>query len=629
MEVNKNCLTLKSEIKILLESEIKLGEYLLLNMTKRNNARDFFLRLLNDLNQQEMVYSKINSILNTKIQVGVIGMSNSGKSTFLNSLIGKPILDHDTQKCTYFGTRIQASLNTKETRFYELGNQEIVFSDFKEIHEKMKLINFEQRNNNLQSKDVWVLETDIRAFSGNTRFDFVRDIYEHIELIDFPGIDDVKEKLDEISLDVKFSSILEKVDLDAFIILLDYTKQEEVKKLFTYFHKHLFHGKHQLKLQEIICKGRFLIVANKYEPADPTSAEKDKKSFKEHIFKDFFIPEETNFLKKIFLNDPEAKKILRFDPSKIEEKVKTIESQVIFVSSKKAKFPEIEELRNELNDSGFLSPADIENLIEIEKEKIKNAIYDESSNFENLVEVLSKLLIKIGEKKLIEPLKRAKEYLLNVNKVVMQHKDSKCNLNTNFKAIQNEIMTLFQVLEKETKEFLDNFENFGTILTSLPPENISESCQIVFQMAEVQKKIEIKINEVQNEAQMKFSDSNIYLICSSILRQELELLKNQVFYLLIEIIFNCFRPNYESSVILEGLIPNFFMAKTNEEKDAFSNYFKLILPKTSEISYDEKIKSFQEIFGIRSKNICRYIQVTRIKIGSVLEYYKSFNEICD
>lgn len=628
MEENDNHLTLRTEIKILLEyNEMYKKLDLDLNPIKLllKLFNDDLEKMINDLEKIEKnnfySNSKIDSILNTKIQVGVIGMTKSGKSTFLNSLIGKSILDIDTQKCTYFGTRIQASLNHSEMKFYELKNKENFVTDFQKIKEKISSINIDQRENNLQSNDVWVLETDIRAFSGKTRFNLFRDIYEHIELIDLPGIDDSKDNLDD-----KFSNILTKINLDAFIILIDYKNQEEVKKMLTYFHKHLFHGNEKHKFQEIICKRRFLIVVNKYEPEDPSSAEKNKKLFKDSILRNFFIPEETNILKKFFLRDSDAKKILRFHPSKLEEKEKEIESQVVFVSSDKAKFKEKENLRKHFENEGW-SGSDLEASIKIEKEKIQNAIYDESSNFESLAKVLAKLFNEIGEKKVIEPLKEIKEYVLNVKRLVVEYKDSKCNLNQNFKKIQFETLLLFQILEKETKELIKNFENLATILVSLPPENVSETCEVIFQMVKIKRKIENKIIDVQTEVKQKLYDSNIYLICDSILKREIDLLQKEIDLDFIELLYKCFYPNNANIITQAELTAIFLSAETNEE--AFCNVCKVIFPKISERPYNEKMKISLEIFEKFTQNIGRNIQVTKIKIETVLQFYKKINEIMD
>ena len=117
------------------------------------------------------------------------------------------------------------------------------------------------------------------------------------------------------------------------------------------------------------------------------------------------------------------------------------------------------------------------------------------------------------------------------------------------------------------------------------------------------------------------------MICRSILYQEINQLIKEDWALFTDLIFDCFGPNEKN--FLSELINQFFLVKTNEEKAAFSNYFKLRFPKTSELPYNEKMKRFQEIFGERSKNICRDIQVAKIKIGRILEYYKAMNEISD
>jgi len=194
-----------------------------------------------------------------KLSIALFGMTNSGKSTLLNALIGKEILEHDTQECTFFGTKIRASLQPN-MKFYEHSDESKKFESFEEIQKQIKFLNKEQRAKIQKEKDLWALETELKAFTRSKTFNTIKDIYEFIEFIDLPGVDDIDLKdvkeTDEFTtkktVDCKFGNVLEKMDVDAFIIVLDYKNQDSIKKFFEYFKFQLFQGKNKKKITRAI-----------------------------------------------------------------------------------------------------------------------------------------------------------------------------------------------------------------------------------------------------------------------------------------------------------------------------------------------------------------------------------------
>ena len=626
----QNQLSFTDEIKILIECD-KLRfplkeEHIIKAMLNPNESESFILYFLRD-----KIYRFINFILNEKITVAVLGKTNSGKSTFLNSLIGKEILEKDTQECTYFGTKINTSSKKNNLKFYEQSHPKISFNNLEEIKRHIVSINKEQREKKHNANDIWILETEIQAFSRAKTFDSVKDIYEYIEFIDLPGIDDHDE--DSSALDAKFSNILEKVDIDAFIILIDYKYQDQIKKMCDIFRAHLFKGKKKSKLQKILCDKNFLIVVNKYEPQDCQNLDQKKKEFKDLILYKFFIPKETNIFKNFFQiskkEEEDTKKFLKFSDKDYEAKAQNF--QVIFVSSKEAQSQEIEEIikneRKELQEVG-LSEEEIEDEInKLKEEKFINPIYNEKSNFEELVTALAELFNRIGEKKIIDPLRKFKDLVLNARKIDLKYKDTDCDLKLSFKVKQQEISDLFDVIEMQIIELLKPVLNIANSIMELSCDMVSETISLILKLLEIIEKLEDTLYKNKEAVQSKIENSNIYLISESIFNYDLDPLTTIISMSLFDFLLECVLPENFELVYQTEFFKMMRKLKTKEEKDAFAVFFTQMIKKTSSKSAENKKSEFLLIYKKFEQHITVYQQTIKLKIDKLLTEYKKTNEI--
>ena len=205
--VNKICITLRDVIgnlKSCYESNGKryyAFDYL---PEKCKNLIEELERLWKNVSKKEnnaihIIKEDINSLIdeykyNQRIRIPLIGGYNVGKSSILNSIIGKNILPVSCEECTKKAIIVRYShqLASELYRLKDINenviseeNAELIISgDYNSIRRKIEELN---KDNNF-SKDsfFYLLKTNIRFFE---EYDIPEKMRDLIEFIDFPGLD--------------------------------------------------------------------------------------------------------------------------------------------------------------------------------------------------------------------------------------------------------------------------------------------------------------------------------------------------------------------------------------------------------------------------------------------------------
>ena len=197
-ELEKKAKLKKVQWKINIIEPLKSIIDSLINLDK-NNKR------LNQLKEDfdSLIYFIYNY---RKIRIPLLGGYSTGKSSFLNNMIGKDILPVDINKCTNRGIILRHNNNKNQppqlfkTKFIKVTNPDYwYFKDEKEPfcegyeEVKKKLIELNSQNDELKEEDAFiVLKVYLNIFS---EIDFSKDmtlkknIKDKLELIDFPGLD--------------------------------------------------------------------------------------------------------------------------------------------------------------------------------------------------------------------------------------------------------------------------------------------------------------------------------------------------------------------------------------------------------------------------------------------------------
>ena len=196
-ELDKKSKLKNIEWKVAIIEQLKLIIDSLINMEKGNRS----LKELKE-NFDSLTYFIYNY---RKIRIPLLGGYSTGKSTFLNNMIGKDILPVDINRCTNRGIILRHNRNKTKppqlflTKFIKVENPDYwYFKDEKfpicEGYEevKKKLIELQSQNDEFKEDAFIVLKTHLNFFS---ELDFSKnkvleeELKDRLELIDFPGLD--------------------------------------------------------------------------------------------------------------------------------------------------------------------------------------------------------------------------------------------------------------------------------------------------------------------------------------------------------------------------------------------------------------------------------------------------------
>ena len=132
---------------------------------------------------QQRIKNIISKVSNLRFQVAIVGEFSTGKSSFLNALLGEEILPTALEECTAVITRIRkAHANTNIKLFYKKGNQENV-----SLNELEKVLTFESNiKEKLQEVCIELLDNKF--------------LLDDVDFIDTPGVNDPTKTGDLITL---------------------------------------------------------------------------------------------------------------------------------------------------------------------------------------------------------------------------------------------------------------------------------------------------------------------------------------------------------------------------------------------------------------------------------------------
>ncbi|WP_312473659.1 dynamin family protein [Neobacillus sp.] len=164
---------------------------------------------------------------NNEFTIHVIGTMKSGKSTFINALLGRDLLPNESAACTLVPVTIKKGrFNQKIEKV--LTNGESAFLSGKKIENA-----FLRDTRNYRAKLENGQVVDISKYRLSYPFTCLPETADRVELsiVDTPGPNEMKQFADTINLEQSFSECLKDSSLIFFVIDIQYYKDEENKKL--------------------------------------------------------------------------------------------------------------------------------------------------------------------------------------------------------------------------------------------------------------------------------------------------------------------------------------------------------------------------------------------------------------
>ena len=371
-------------------------------LIKLDSNNGSLIKLKNDFNS--LTYFVYNY---RKIRIPLLGGYSTGKSSFLNSLIGMDILPVDVNKCTNRGIIIRHNKQNKppqlfKTKFTHVDNPEYwYFKDgespicegYEKVKQKLIELNFEE----VKFEDAFiVLKTPLKIFSeiDLLKNDLKELLEERLELIDFPGLD-VKNNFYKESI---FTPLMRFSDGFIFVNECDLIQESGnlniLKSILS-----------QIKTRKFsFSYNSCLFLLHKLDKSLDLNIEKSKE-----IFKTIFVQDENFNVNKF------SSKLFHIYLEFFNKYIKDFESFIVYI---------------------------LENLIKSEsKKKIKN--YGE---FLNLINNISKKLKFQINKKFIENNNIAKEYDLKLQNDILfkVFKSLQLDINDNINIYNEEFYKIVQ-----------------------------------------------------------------------------------------------------------------------------------------------------------------------------------------
>lgn len=424
--------------------------------------------------------------LEKRISFAVVGPPKSGKSLFLNALIGKELLESNDLNCSFFALKIQ----TREGEPFLFDSKNIpILGNIKESIKKQNEIEREIKKQNLLKNgknEVQVLElrTPIKGLLKTKDCHDIKKCYSFIQFIDLPGINDdtihySSEEIINYSKKIqslqnqdngenvsknRFLECIDKITIDFLIFLLSVDQIHRLNTFFTETKQKLFSGSRQAAFDKLRNEKRIIILINKSDKLEKNDGNLEKTKIKKRIFYQFYGK---NIDKKeeciININD-------------VEEEKKRIET---FENDYKVR---------------FISSMDAFKQIIFDEENEKNKLKGTFQN-EEIALMLKKMKIKAENFDSYAKSSEFNEFLLDINKMIPDIFKEK---------IQNELDSYFHQLEYSKKIFLNRNKdlickdfmrkNFKTIEKKFEKE--FENSKLIID--EIIKKVPIKLKNIEN-----------------------------------------------------------------------------------------------------------------------------------
>ena len=549
----KLILSIKNSIKSffnLTEYE-KLLNNLMNKITKNNNNKDDFFKTMNNLKKKnDFKYSleKMNSIKNMvitpllmlepnnnfikrieknyddlvnflnndrKIRIAFLGLYSSGKSTILNSLIGKQILPTSSDECTNRGIIIRYH-NKDEPELYKTKfikkSDYYIFEDDNEIHLKgfnnvkkeLEILN--KVNSNFEDS-FFILKIKIDFLD---EFFIENELKERIEFIDFPGLhtenNNNLDNLDNLDNDNKknfyeqeiFNPLMKFIDGFIFINKNDLIKEQSNVDALTDIINRIESRKFDLNPDS------FLFVLNNFT-TDELNVENAQKELDEIIFGKIY--EVRGFWEKNMLNQKKFEtKVVQFNAKLYENHLKFKEKINNFENFMKSL---IEEMKDEDEDN-LLDYFNKYYLSKFENLKISQNENDETIELSN---ILDKLLEdnKIDKKFNNQICLEYQTIKNNLNKYSI-YKNS--NANNFFSSILAQIEIIKSNLDLNFKNIYNNYiknliYSFDLINLNLLGKNLIRNINIGNLKKEINDEyLECNLNIMEEEKKLKLNVNN-------------------------------------------------------------------------------------------------------------------------
>ena len=179
------------EIKIIDDNDQTIIDNLKFIITQIENTKAF----KNTLNNFKVEIDLLKEENQNLIYIPFLGLSNSGKSTLLNAIIGKDILPVKSEECTKKGIIIsysednepdisirKATLKSKGEKHYFEYNKNIIAKGFANVKHVLESVNWYYEEN--ETNFFYYVRTKIKLFDEMNLKDYLK---KKIFLIDFPG----------------------------------------------------------------------------------------------------------------------------------------------------------------------------------------------------------------------------------------------------------------------------------------------------------------------------------------------------------------------------------------------------------------------------------------------------------
>lgn len=190
-----------------------------INLSERQKKT---LSFVQDLLSKALAQSKTN-----EFNIHILGTMKSGKSTFINALLGKDILPNESAACTLVPVVIENGLFEDKIEKI-LNNGESSWIQGKQIEQNF-LNDIRQYRAELDKG----ADVDIAYYQFQHPLSFLTEekAGTNIRIIDTPGPNEMKQFADRMSLEQLFLNTLKDSNLIFFVIDIQYYKDEENQKM--------------------------------------------------------------------------------------------------------------------------------------------------------------------------------------------------------------------------------------------------------------------------------------------------------------------------------------------------------------------------------------------------------------